>query len=67
MNLVIGFLKAVFNFFVGDWIFLGGVTVLFVVLGLFAAALQGWAGAVLVAGIVAALGVSLFRETRPKR
>lgn len=57
------FLKAVFNFFVGDWIILGGVLFSFVVVLVAVSSLNEIGGLFLIAGIILTLGLSLYRET----
>lgn len=70
MQPVTNFLKAVFNFFVGDWLILGGVALLMAVVALLenVPALEGLRGVgpyLLVVGTVATLFFSLRREIRP--
>ena len=71
MTSISGFLKAVFNFVVGDWILLIGVTLLFgLILALFlwGSILDNWLGPVVFVGaLILILFLSLMRETRPKR
>lgn len=71
MQAITNFLKGVFNFFVGDWIILGGVvTTLLVatlVVKLTASNSATWVGGVIfVAGVALTLFVTLRRETHPK-
>lgn len=76
MQRITGFILAVYNFFVGDPIILGGIAAAFVVVGLLAHAALGrgesagtaWLlGALLVVGAVASLGFALRREITPKQ
>jgi hypothetical protein len=64
-----GFLKAVFNFFVGDWILLIGVglsfVLVFALLQCGGLPLRHWFVAVVfVVGLVFVIGLSLARERR---
>jgi hypothetical protein len=71
MQRVQGFVLAVYNFFVGDPVILTGVVALFVIVGLLAHAMKASAGlglgVVLVAGVILSQGLSLYRETQPKK
>ncbi len=68
MNTILRFLKAVFNFVVGDWILLLGTTLGFVLIGLLAASQASWiASPILVAVLLLTLALSLFRETKGRR
>ncbi len=62
------FLKAVFNFFVGDWIILIGVAVLLVVIALLEQTTHQdlLAGFLMIAGLIAILAFTLRREVKPK-
>ncbi len=66
MQTVTGVLKGVFNFFVGDWIILGGVifTVLIVAVLENSGQLQQWSGWVLLVGLALTLVATLGRELR---
>jgi hypothetical protein len=69
MSRITGFLKAVFNFFVGDWIILGGVVLTLVLVALIEntsalSSLKGTGGVVLFVGIVLTLVATLRREIR---
>ncbi|OJV90082.1 MAG: hypothetical protein BGO39_01540 [Chloroflexi bacterium 54-19] len=68
MRGVIKFLKAVFNFFVGDWLILGGVAVSLLIVALLQnlsalSAISGIGLYLLVAGIILTLFLTLRRET----
>lgn len=73
LDRIVGFPKAVYNFFVGDPIILTGVVAFFVVIGLIAhahAPSNGASvalGALLMVGVIGSLALSLYRETRPKK
>ncbi|HEX2916579.1 MAG TPA: hypothetical protein VH186_37815 [Chloroflexia bacterium] len=69
MKPVTRFLKAVFNFFVGDWIILGGVAITLLVVALLentsaSGSLKGTAGYLFIIGIALTLLITLYRETR---
>ena len=68
MDRVSRFLKAVFNFFVGDWIILIGVLLLLAIVGLIERlpaldALKAAGGYLFFLGLVVILVVTLRRET----
>ncbi len=68
MSAVTGFLKAVFNFFVGDWIILIGVAITLLIVAVIenVAALDGIkvaGGYVLFLGVALTLAATLRRET----
>ncbi len=71
MQNILGFPRAVYNFFVGDPILLTGTLAFFILIG--ALARTGLAraplalGAILILGILATLGLSLWRETQPHK
>jgi len=70
MQRVTGFIKAVYNFFVGDPIILSGIVALFIVVGVIvhlAGTSSVVLGIVLVAGVITSLALALYRETQPKR
>jgi uncharacterized membrane protein len=74
MDRIVGAVRAVYNFFVGDPILLTGTLVLFVVVGLIthfaksvSTPLSVVLGIVLIAGVILSLSLSLMRETRPKK
>lgn len=72
MKLITNFLKAVFNFFVGDWIILSGIALTFLIVWLLLnlVGFSGFAtagGVLLLAGIVLTLVLTLYRETKPAR
>jgi hypothetical protein len=70
MQQITGFIKTVYNFFVGDPVILTGVAITFIVLAVLVRVLTGSTtalGVVLVAGVVGSLALSLYRETQPKR
>jgi hypothetical protein len=73
LNQIIGFPRAVYNFFVGDPVILTGVVAFFIVIGLIAGHSQVGKnqplvlGVVLIAGVILSLSLSLYRETRPKK
>ena len=58
------FLKAVFNFFVGDWIILIGVAIVLVIAGLLAnmTNLTILSGYIIIVGVIATLAVTLRHE-----
>jgi hypothetical protein len=66
----LGFIKAVYNFFVGDPVILAGVAIIFVALGIIIKTTVISAGpalaVILVAGVIASLSLSLYREIQPK-
>jgi hypothetical protein len=68
---ILGFLRSVYNFFVGDPILLMGTLVFFVLIGGLARTGLTQAplllGLLLVAGILATLALSLWRETQPQK
>lgn len=68
MSAVTGFLKAVFNFFVGDWVILFGVAITLLIVGIIenVSALDGikaTGGYILFIGVALTLAVTLRRET----
>ncbi len=68
MQAILKFLKAVFNFFVGDWIILIGVAVVFVLVALLLnieafSKVREAGGFVLILGLLVTLAVTLRRET----
>ena len=68
MEQITGFLKGLFNFFVGDWIILIGVALTLVVVALIEnvsglESLKGVGGVVLLAGVIFTLTLTLRRET----
>ncbi len=68
MEPILGFLKAVFNFFVGDWIILGGVAFTLILVALIENlnALDGLkpaGGYLLIIGCALSLVATLRRET----
>ncbi len=68
MRQISGFLKAVFNFFVGDWIILGGVALTLLVVALIENvsgldSLKGIAGFIFFLGAALTLTLTLYRET----
>ncbi len=71
MRQISGFIKTVYNFFVGDPVILTGIAITFVLLAVLVRMLAGSTtpalGVVLVAGVVGSLALSLYRETQPKR
>jgi hypothetical protein len=72
MKRVIGVVLAVYNFFVGDPILLAGVLLTFLIVGLVdnlsaLHAVQPASMAILFAGVLLSLALSLARETQPKR
>ena len=73
MKQILGFPKAVYNFFVGDPFILVGVVAFFIVVGQLAghndigSKQPVLMGGLLIAGVILSLGVALYRETRPKR
>ncbi len=71
MKQVQSIVLAVYNFFVGDPIILTGVLAFFVIVGLLAHAMNAsaglGAGIVLIVGVILSLGLSLYRETQPKK
>lgn len=67
MKQITGFVLAVYNFFVGDPIILVGIALTFVIVGLLARSAPMISGAVLVVGVLASLGLALWRETQPKK
>ena len=70
MNPIVRFLKAVFNFIVGDWILLIGTTLsfglVFWLVQAGAVSVSNLAPVVFVAGLLIVLCLSLARETRQK-
>ena len=69
MQAIAGFLKAVFNFFVGDIVILAGVAATLLVVALienasFLSGLKSAGGYVFIAGVVLTLFLTLRRETR---
>jgi hypothetical protein len=69
MTRITGFLKAVFNFFVGDWIILGGVALTLALVALIENvgalnSLKGAGGYILFIGLIITLVVTLRREIR---
>ncbi len=68
MQRITGAILAVYNFFVGDPIILAGVSALFLVEALLhrVGASNALAAILLVVGVLASLGGSLWRETQPK-
>ena len=70
MQPIINFLKAVFNFFVGDWIILFGVAITLIVVALIenlsnSDGLKTAGGFVFFIGVALTLAVTLRREVRP--
>ena len=68
MEMITNFLKAVFNFFVGDWIILIGVAITIVVVALVEnvgalEGLKGLGGVILLLGVALTLALTLRRET----
>ena len=68
MNPITRFLKAFFNFFVGDWIILIGVAITFAIVALLENisslnSLQVAGGYILFIGVAITLAVTLRRET----
>lgn len=65
MMVITGFLKGLFNFFVGDWIILTGVIISIILVTLLANlnGMSSWDGLVLFAGIAFTLALTLHRET----
>jgi hypothetical protein len=72
MKLIARFFKAVFNFFVGDWIILIGVGLCFLIVWLLLkvaglSGLETTGGYLLFVGFVLTLGLTLYREAKPSR
>ncbi|HEX2911496.1 MAG TPA: hypothetical protein VH186_11870 [Chloroflexia bacterium] len=68
MQTITGVLKAVFNFFVGDWIILSGVALTLLVVAVIesgnaGSGITGAGGYLFVIGVALTLLVTLFRET----
>ena len=71
MDSLTRFLKAVFNFFVGDWIILSGVILVMIIVALIENlsaldSLKAVGGYVFFLGLVVTLVVTLRRERGPK-
>ena len=72
MNVILKVILAVYNFFVGDWVILLGITLTMVILALIhfvdaLAPLRGASGLILIVGVLATLVATLGREiARPE-
>jgi hypothetical protein len=70
LNRIVGFINAVYNFFVGDPVILSGVVILFIGVSLLAHSLASMPlllGAILILGVIGSLALALYRETQPRR
>ncbi len=72
MQPIVGFLKGVFNFFVGDWIILAGIVLTVVLVGVLESlilpeSLKILGGYLFILGVILTLLVTLRRETREQK